>query len=283
MLDISIVIPVRNAEEVLDECLASILRSEPREIIVVDGLSTDATLDIARRYAVRILSDEGRGLPAARLVGAEAATSRWVALVDADVVLPDGALRELLREFIEEGYTALQAGLESVSGPGYWGQALAHHHRNGRSKQWFGLVATIFERERLLELGFDPRFLSGEDIEVRWRLSKVGARIGVSQRTIVTHRFGDTFAFARGQWLADGRGLARMVGKHGWRAALLLGLPLAASVRGTALSLLRREPKWVPYYLSFLVFNYVGMLEQLCARARRGARQKDPRVVVDRT
>ena len=141
MLDISVVIPVRNAEEALDECLASILRSEPREIIVVDGLSTDATVDIARRYPVRILSDEGRGLPAARLVGAEAATSRWVALVDADVVLPDGALRELLREFTEERYTALQAGLESVSDPGYWGQALAHHHRNGRSKQWFGLVA----------------------------------------------------------------------------------------------------------------------------------------------
>jgi glycosyltransferase involved in cell wall biosynthesis len=266
MLDVSVVIPVRNAEEQLDECLASIMRCEPREIIVVDGNSTDRTLSIARKYPVRILSDEGRGLPVARLLGAEAAGSRWVALIDADVVVPEGALELLLTEFVEGGYTALQAGLSSVGGPGYWGRALANHHRTGRSKDWFGLVATIFEREALLEIGFDPTFGSGEDIEVRWRLAQTSARVGVSEQTFVTHRFGDTFEFARGQWDADGRGLARMIRKHRLRATMLLGLPLAAGIRGIALSLVRRQPSWTLYYACFTVFNYVAMLAELGRR-----------------
>lgn len=266
MLDVSVVIPVRNAEEQLDECLASIMRCEPREIIVVDGNSTDRTLSIARKYPVRILSDEGRGLPVARLLGAEAAGSRWVALIDADVVVPEGALELLLTEFVEGGYTALQAGLSSVGGPGYWGRALANHHRTGRSKDWFGLVATIFEREALLEIGFDPTFGSGEDIEVRWRLAQTGARVGVSEQTFVTHRFGDTFEFARGQWDADGRGLARMIRKHRLRGTMLLGLPLAAGIRGIALSLVHRQPSWTLYFACFTVFNYVAMLAELGRR-----------------
>ncbi|MDQ3668759.1 MAG: glycosyltransferase [Actinomycetota bacterium] len=270
MLDLSVIVPVRNAEAMLDECLASIARSEPREIILVDGMSTDGTIGVAGRYTGKILSDEGRGLPAARLLGAREASSRRVALIDADVVLPDGALASLLEEFDEGGYTALQAGLESVSGPGYWGQALAYHHRTGRSKDWFGLVATIFERDALLEHGFDPAFLSGEDIELRWRLQRSGARIGVSKRTVVTHSFDDTFDFARDQWLMDGRGLARMLGKHRLRALGLLALPAAAAARGIVLSLLRRQPIWIPYYALFAVFNYVGMVEALTERWRTG-------------
>ncbi len=270
MPDVSVVIPVRNAQRLLEACLASITRNEPREIIVVDGMSTDGTLDIARRYGVKILSDEGGGLPAARLLGAEVAASERVALVDADVVMPDGGLAALVEEFEQGGFTALQAGQLSVSGPAYWGQALVNHHRTGRSKNWFGLVATLFDRKALLEHGFDARFLSGEDIELRWRLQRAGARIGVSERTIVEHRFeDDSYHFAKGQWLADGHGLGRMVVKHGARGAPLLGLPLAAAVRGIGLSLLRRQPKWIRYYSYYMVFNYVGMVAELGELWRR--------------
>src|SRR5688500_3687284 len=107
VLDVSVIIPVRNGEGLLEECLASLARSRPREIIVVDGNSSDATLAIARRYTTRILSDGGRGLPVARLLGAQAASCRRVLLLDADVVLPDGALAALLDEFESGGYRAL--------------------------------------------------------------------------------------------------------------------------------------------------------------------------------
>lgn len=267
-LPISVVVPVRNAERFLEQCLASVARQGPSEIVVVDGLSTDRTLEIASRYTNRVLSDDGSGVAAARRMGVAEASSRWVALVDADVVLPDGALRRLFDEFQEGGYVGLQAGLNSVSGDGYWGRALVQHHRTGRSRNWFGLVATLFERDAFLEIGLDEAFLSGEDIELRVRLEQAGARVAVSSRTEVIHRFGDTYRFAKGQWLADGQGLARTVGKHGWRTAWLLVLPLAAAVRGIGLTLARLEPIWVPYYVCFLVFNYVGLVQAAMRRRR---------------
>jgi glycosyltransferase involved in cell wall biosynthesis len=272
-VDVSVVVPVRNAEDFAESCLASIARSRPREIIVVDGNSTDGTLEVAKRYADVVLSDGGNGLPLARLLGVQAARSRWVVLVDADVLLPEGALQALLEEFIEGGYSALQAGLRSVSGAGYWGRALAHHHVTGRSKEWFGVMATVFERDALLEHGFDTGFLSGEDIELRWRLQRSGHKVGVSQRTIVTHRFRDTFDFAKDQWLQDGKGLGRMVRKHGLRGAWLLALPVLAAVRGIVLSLTRwRAPRWIPYFLLYCLYNYVGMAGVMHRRLKRRGR-----------
>lgn len=266
MLDLTVVVPVRNAEHFIDACLASIVRAAPREIIVVDGNSTDATVERARQYPVTILSDEGRGVAAARLMGVQRAATDVVALIDVDIVLPDGALAALFDEFTEGGYTALQAGLHSVSGNGYWGQALAFHHNTGRSKNWPGVMATIFRRQALLDYGFDERFASGEDIELRWRLKRGHERLGVSQRTFVDHRFEDTFTCARSQFEADGQGLARMVLKYRWQALPLLGIPAAGAARGIAVCVRRGQPKWIPYYISYALLNYAAIIGTL----RRG-------------
>lgn len=269
---LTVIVPVRNGEHWIDDCLASIATTAVAEVIVVDGLSTDETVARARAHGARVICDEGRGVAAARHMGAEAARTRYVALIDVDVVLHDGALEGLLDEFVRDGYTGLQAGLRSVAGPGYWGQALAHHHRSGRSKHWFGLVATIIERDALLEYGLDESFLSGEDIDLRWRLARAGAKIGVSRATVVEHRFEDTWEFALGQWLADGHGLGRMLGAHGMRSLRLAALPLAAALRGSALSLLRMQPRWIPYYVCFCAFNYVGISREVARRMGRGRR-----------
>jgi glycosyltransferase involved in cell wall biosynthesis len=273
VLDVSVVVPARNAARMLPACLESIVLSKPRELIVVDGESTDATIEIARSHGATVLSDRGRGLPFARILGADAATSPRVALIDADVVLPHRALADLIAEFDAGGYTALQAGLYSTSGPGYWGRALAEHHRTGRSRRWFGLVATIFDRQVLLEQGFDDAFRSGEDIELRWRFRDKGFRTAVSQTTLVEHRFaGDDFAFARDQFDMDGRGLGLLIRKRPASGARLLLLPLAAGMRGIVLTTLRGAPKWIPYYLAFVLFNYVGMAAILLKPPRQDLR-----------
>lgn len=262
--EVTAVVPVRNGERLLPACLEALNSAGVEQVVVVDGLSTDRSWHVARSHGARVLSDEGRGLPHARTLGAAAARTRWVLLVDADVVFPPSVLTELLQEFLDGGYAALQAGLHSVSGPGYWGRALVQHHRTGRSRYWFGLVATLFERDALLEAGFDHRFVSGEDIELRWRLRDKGLRTGVSRRALVEHRFaGDDFSFARDQFLMDGAGLGLMLRTRGARGLRLLALPAAAGARGVLLSLARLQPQWVPYYLAFVAYNYAGVVRGL--------------------
>ena len=190
-LPISVVVPVRNAEAFLEECLASVARQGPTEIIVVDGQSTDGTLEIAGRYTIASFRTA---------VGALRLLAGWASLRPVRAGSPSWMPTSsfLTRRCATSStssrrasYVGLQAGLHSVSGDGYWGRALVEHHRTGRSKNWFGLVATLFERDAFLSIGLDEAFLSGEDIELRVRLERAGARVAVSTRTEVTHRFGD--------------------------------------------------------------------------------------------
>jgi glycosyltransferase involved in cell wall biosynthesis len=260
------VVPVRDGERLLPGCLAALRRNGLIHVVVVDGVSSDLSRTIAVEHGAVVVSDEGRGLPYARTLGARTATTDLVLLVDADVVFPDGAVAALVREFQDGGYAALQAGQESVGGPGYWGRALAHHHRTGRSRRWFGLVATVFERDELLVTGFDDEVRSGEDIELRWRLRASGRRAAVSHEVVVQHRFaGDDFAFAKDQFLMDGVGLGLMVRRNGVRGLRLALRPAAAAARGMVLSSLRGQGRYIPYYGAFAWWNYVGM-----ARGVRG-------------
>ncbi|WP_427128982.1 glycosyltransferase [Pseudarthrobacter sp. S9] len=268
-LKVSVVVPARNAAAWLGECLESIGRQHPHEMIVIDGCSTDDTANIARSFGAIVISDEGRGLPAARMLGARSASSDVVALIDADVVLPPGTLGRLLDEFESGGYDGLQFGLASeADGPGYWGAALAWHHNHSRVRTWFGVCATLMRRDVLLSVGFDDDFRSGEDVELRIRMEQAGYRLGVSSSTVVRHRFADTFDYARDQWLQDGAGMARTIRKHPSRASWLVVLPLLASVRGVGLSLVQ-APRFLPYWMGFFLYNYRAMFGEILRPANQ--------------
>lgn len=100
---ISIVTPVYNSEKVLGSCLQSIREQDyPKdkiEIIIIDGGSTDKTLDIARRFKVdKILPNPLITGEAGKAVGVEAASNEIIALIDSDNVL-DG--KDWLRRMVE--------------------------------------------------------------------------------------------------------------------------------------------------------------------------------------
>ena len=96
VLPITVVIPAYNAAATLGAALASIAagRCVPERTIVVDDGSTDATVRIARAFETRVISQRNGGLADARNAGIRAATTPWIALLDADDVWTPGRLAE---------------------------------------------------------------------------------------------------------------------------------------------------------------------------------------------
>ena len=85
---VSFILPTLNAEELIDNCLASIVRqSYPRsryEIILADAHSTDRTRDIAGKYGAVILDDDGKNMEEGKRLALRHATGEYIVFVDAD-------------------------------------------------------------------------------------------------------------------------------------------------------------------------------------------------------
>lgn len=85
---VSVVIPAYNAEKYIGRAIDSVLAQtrRPDEVIVVDDGSTDGTAEVIRSYGsnVRYIGQENGGASVARNSGIEAASSQWIAFLDAD-------------------------------------------------------------------------------------------------------------------------------------------------------------------------------------------------------
>jgi len=95
-LNVSVVIPTYNSEATLDRCLKSVLAQgqHVREILVIDGGSTDATLLCARAYGlVRVIDDRHYSLTQAWNAGVQAASGDWIGFLDSDDWWSSDALR----------------------------------------------------------------------------------------------------------------------------------------------------------------------------------------------
>lgn len=87
--DISVIVPTFNEEKYLPACLRSLARqryARDYEVIVVDGGSTDRTVQIAEHFAARVVPAVKRPVGAARNEGARVARGKIVAFLDADTV-----------------------------------------------------------------------------------------------------------------------------------------------------------------------------------------------------
>lgn len=85
-MKISVIIPAYNAVRFLPRCLESVFAQtlKPAEVIVVDDGSTDDSAALAARLGAQVVRRPNGGLSAARNTGLRAASSEWVALLDAD-------------------------------------------------------------------------------------------------------------------------------------------------------------------------------------------------------
>jgi len=85
---ISIAIPTLNEEGNLERCLSSIFRQKFKgklEIFIIDGGSIDKTLEIAKRFKVKIISNPKKDAESGKMIGLRAATGKYFMILDADM------------------------------------------------------------------------------------------------------------------------------------------------------------------------------------------------------
>ncbi|HJQ10500.1 MAG TPA: glycosyltransferase [Gemmatimonadaceae bacterium] len=227
-LQLSVVVPACDSEATLSQTLAAIRASAiPRrayELIVIDDVSSDASVAIAARYADTVVKLSGRrgGPGYARNRGAELARGSNLAFVDPDVVVRPETLPTMLRILNERSEIDAVSASHDARGPAnfvsqYWNLLLRFgEERHAGQCAQFAFGCGTIRRNAFLGAGMydEWRFVSGclESAELGERLRERGHRVLLSSELGVTHlRRWDLRSVSREVWRRS-RLLARSLG-----------------------------------------------------------------------
>jgi len=120
-VDISVVVPIYNVEEYLEQCISSLLKQTLKniEIILVDDGSPDNSGKIADEYAqkynnIKVVHQKNSGLGPARNTGILHATGDYVGFVDSDDWVQDSMYDNLLKKAQESNADIVFGGHRDV-------------------------------------------------------------------------------------------------------------------------------------------------------------------------
>ena len=136
--DLSIIVPVYNAQNFLKRCIESCLAQRTEftfEVIAVDDGSIDDSLALLRNYdcdqRLIVIHQENRGHAGARNAALDVASGRYICFVDSDDFIPSDAVQRLMSRAVE-----LDA---DIVGGGYW-----LCDAEGRRHRFKGLCGAVY-------------------------------------------------------------------------------------------------------------------------------------------
>lgn len=185
-MDISVIIPALNEEEQIVDAILSV--GSEAEIIVVDGGSSDSTVEVAKQLGVKVVvSKRGRGLQIDE--GAKAAGGDVLLFLHADTRLPKGWPVAVMRALRMRGVVGGAFRLR-IDSPGLLFRII-EGGANLRSRCLgliFGDQAIFAKREAFLAIGSLRTLPLMEDVECVKRLKTIGRVKVVDEYVVTSHR-----------------------------------------------------------------------------------------------
>lgn len=247
---VSVVVCTLNEAGRIEACLSSLAGQGAHEVIVVDGRSTDATADIARRMGATVIVNGGGSLAADRQLGADFASGSVIAFIDADHRLPPFGLHALADSLDRLGMDVAQAGL-SITPRSFWNRAesdfFALVHNTPGVRDMVGTAPAAFRAEVLHAVRFAN--VGGiDDTDYMYRLHRDTDYVTGMADVVVEQEHEPDLRDYLAKWRWYGKGDKAFMAAHRERANsmafhLLIRYPLAYPAR----ALLARRPRAAVY------------------------------------
>ncbi len=195
---VSIVIPMRNEEEHIQNCIDSIFKNDypndKLEVLVIDGSSEDNSKkmvekSISNGRKIRLFDNPRKIVPTAMNIGIREARGDIIIRMDAHALYPEKYIARCVQQL-----TANKAdnvgGVQEAVGTNYISKAIAIAttnpfgvgdalYRYGREEQWVDTVFLGAWYKTTIEKlgGFNEEMVVNQDYEFNYRLRKAGGRI----------------------------------------------------------------------------------------------------------
>ena len=216
---VTFVVPTFNEQEHISGCLRSIRNLElPPEVervemVVVDNLSTDATVDLVEAEGAQVVSIPPETISVSRNVGAAAGTGQWVAFIDADCELHPRWLFYGVEHLSSPEVVAMGTRIAKPPPGATWVEEAIYElgEDNGedswRKVEWMTTRNLLVKRWAFDQVsGFAEELSTCEDTDLGYRLDRLGDQIFERRIETLHHRDARTLRehFRREAWRSQG-------------------------------------------------------------------------------